>query len=215
MFVSLGGDCQPAARIGVLMPRRQQGFFDKIGAPIDRTIALIEAGFKGLMETDQLHPVHVGDRLDRVIDRRWGLHFVHDFPNFAPSTIAAAQARYRLLARWFLQSLDPGEEPGYFVRRWSAYDGPEDESQAIELFECLRARRPDSRLLYLHEDPRRPPRVNGAYRSAYLRPAEDGNWMGDLQAWRSVLSDVGLSLAGDGGFTLPARHRPRFDASPG
>lgn len=210
-FVSLGGDCQTAMQIKLMTSKHVTGFFDSIGSPISTVISLIETGFVDPLPMARLEPVHVGGRLERVIDRGTGLQFVHDFPDFEPGTIAAIQARYRLQARWLMQSFDADEPPSYFIRRWSEFDGPEDERQAMRLFDVLRARRPDIRLLYLHQDRTRPPRNFGAYRSTYLSPTVSGNWVGDIAEWRALLHGFAMLPGGDQGFPLRAPKRPRFE----
>lgn len=210
-FISLGGDCQPAVQINSLNPTRTRSFFDVVSIPIAQTIALIENDFQDLMLTENLRPVYVEDTLERVVDTRWDLHFVHDFPSLEPEAVEAVRAQYLVRARWFMDLFDDEEAPPYFVRRWFNGDGPEDEREAIRLFELLRSRRRDVRLLYLHNDPFRPERVFGAYRSAYLLPPDNAHWVGNTGAWRTMLRDFALRPHEETGFALPAgKQRPRF-----
>jgi GNAT superfamily N-acetyltransferase len=191
---------------------RTSSFFDVIATPITTAIALVQNGFQDMLLTENLRPVHVEGRLDRVIDTRWNIEFVHDFPDLTPETIAAVQARYRVRARWFMDLFESDEMPSYFVRRWYPGDGDEDERHAIRLFEVLQARRRDSRLLYLHNDPGRPARMFGAYRSIYLPPPHHGHWVGNTGAWRQILDGFAVQRFEDPGFQLPILNRPRFSS---
>ena len=186
-FVSLGSDCQTAAQINGLRNLPARHFFETVGCPIAKTFELLECDFRDLLLPENLLPVYHDEVLNRVIDLRYHLHFVHDFQELSPSEIKAVRDRYELRARWFRELLEPDEEPVYFVRRWHPMDGPEDESLAARLYEFLRSSRRDIRFLYLHNDPSRPERASGAYRSAYLAPPANPSWTGNNQAWRRAL----------------------------
>ena len=218
-FLSLGGDCQPTVQINRTngtFPALQ--FFDVVGCPIRGTIDLIANDFRDLLLTENLLPVYQEETLNRVIDLRYNLHLLHDFAHFTPEEIAAAQANYALRARWFMELYDEDETPVYYVRRWHPLEGaPEDESQAMELFEVLRSKRRDIRFLYLHRDPGRRQRVSGAYRSAYLAPREPYHWTGNDDAWRELLTDFAVRDYGDPddtGFPLASAAEPRPKATP-
>lgn len=191
-FISLGSDCQTASQIAGLAYTPTHNFFDLLALPIRQTIELIENDFEGLLLPENLHPVYVEDQLRGVVDMRYRAEFAHDFTIFSRDEIATVRERYRLRARWFRELFDADEPPVYFVRRWHARDGVEDETLAVRLFELLQSKRRDSRMLYLHRDRGRPEFVSGAYRSAYLPPPDVPHWTGNTPAWTYMLQDFAL-----------------------
>ena len=212
-FISLGTDCQPALQISIHRPNNVMHLFDWLAVPIRRLIALIENDFEGFLEPDNLHPFFIENKLTAVFDTRYRIDFNHDFATFDAADISRVRRLYGLKIRWFRELLDePDEPPSYFIRRWDVRDGPEDETVAVELFDLLRRRRRDIRLLYLHNDPSRPPVKRNGYRSHFLRPPQPFIWKGDFPAWRHILCQFALEPDTDRGdaFALPLSRVPRF-----
>lgn len=212
-FVSIGGDCQPAAQIRKHRLSTASHFFDWIGIPIRQTIELIENDFEGFLARENMHPIFAGDGFYGIVDTRYRTDVRHEMSGFTPADIRTIQAMYALRSRWFMEMLEPDEPPVYFVRIWGLRDGDENEADARMLYAALRSRRPDVRLLYLHNDPTRGELIEGAYRSMYLRQTSNPySWQGDDQAWSYVLNDFALRAAGgyDGGFALPRPKQPNF-----
>lgn len=216
-FVSIGGDCQPAAQIRKRSASNTSHFFDWLGIPIRHTVALIENGFEGFLDRENMHPIFAGDGFMGIVDTRYRADIRHEMSGFTPADIATIQAIYALRSRWFMEMLEPDELPVYFVRIWGLRDGEENEADARMLYAALRSRRRDVRLLYLHNDPTRGELIEGAFRSAYLQQTSNPYlWEGDDEAWRYVLGDFALRAADgdDEGFTLPRPRQPNFNAAP-
>ncbi|WP_419728536.1 DUF1796 family putative cysteine peptidase [Lichenicola sp.] len=212
-FVSLGGDCQPAAQIRKRRPSSVAHFFDWIGIPIRQTIELIRNDFEGFFDRENLHPHYAGDGFYGIVEMRYRADVQHGVPSFDIATTEAIRELFVMRARWLREMLEEDNDPVYFIRSWTVRDGPENEADAIELFELLRSKRRDIRLLYLHNDPGREDRISGGYRSAYLRQASSPYvWSGDDRAWLSLLEDFAVRPGGDdkGASPLPAPRRPRF-----
>lgn len=215
-FISLGGDCQPAAQIRRNRPNGTTHFFDWLSIPIRHTIRLIENDLDGGFEPENLHPLYLENRLLTVVDTRYHLDITHDFPVFDDETVAQVRARYAIRARWFRELLDdPDELPSYFVRRWDKRDGPENEADARVLYHLLKQRRRDIRFLYLHADPTRRPVRDGGYRSLFLRPAEPFIWYGDNGAWQKILNVSAFEPGPEDGvsFPMPPMRVPRFSGA--
>lgn len=215
-FVSIGGDCQPAAQIRKHRVSTASHFFDWIGIPIRQTIELIENGFEGFLERENMHPIFAGDGFYGIVDTRYRTDIRHEMSEFKPADIRTIQAMYTLRSRWFTEMLEPDEPPVYFVRLWGLRDGDENEADARKLYETLRARRHDVRLLYLHNDPTRGELIEGAFRSTYLRqPTNPYTWQGDDEAWRYALNDFALRATDgpDEGFPLPRPREPNFSTT--
>lgn len=206
-FISLGGDRQTAAQIYDLKYKPTTYFFDRLSIPICGTVDLIGNDFDQLLLPQNLHPVYADDGLVGVLDMRYRIEFVHEFERFTPDEIAAVQARYALHVQRFRALLEADEPAPYFVRRWSPVDGPEDESLAVQLFELLRKRRSDIRMLYLHQDGTRGELVTGAYRSAYLPPPDVPHWIGNTPSWQYMLRDFAERDATQAPVVRP---KPRF-----
>lgn len=212
-FVSIGGDCQPAAQIRKHRVSTASHFFDWIGIPIQQTIELIENDFEGFLERQNMHPIFAGDGFYGIVDTRYRTDVRHEMEAFKPADIKRIQAMYALRSRWFREMLEPEEPPVYFVRLWGLRDGDENEDDARKLYAALRSRRRDVRLLYLHNDPTRGELIEGAFRSIYLpQTSNPYSWQGDDEAWRYVLKDFAVRVAGghDEGFALPRPKQPNF-----
>lgn len=186
-FVSLGADCQTAAQLSVFAGTQPPQFFDKIAVPIRSVIQLIENNFADLMLSENLHPIYSGETLACVVDTLHRIDFGHDFNAFDTDEIMAVRKRYQLCVRWFAELLQPDARPVYFVRRWHPRDGSDDELNALRLYEVLRAKRADVRLLYLHKDQTRQDVVVGGYRSTFLHFPENCHWKGNTPAWQDIL----------------------------
>lgn len=188
-FVSLGADCQTAAQLHFFAGHQPAQFFDKIAVPIRSVIQLIETGFSDLMLEENLHPIYNGESLACVVDTLHRIDFGHDFTRFDADEIVAVRKRYQLCARWLAEMLRPESRPVYFVRRWHPRDGLNDEADASRLYEVLREKRPDVRLLYLHKDEAREDVIVGGYRSTFLRYSDSSYWKGDTPAWQHILKN--------------------------
>lgn len=214
-FVSVGGDCQTAAQIRKRRPASVAHFFDWIGIPIRQTIELISNDFAGFFDRENLHPHYAGNGFYGIVEMRYRADVQHGVPSFDIEITEMIRLMFSLRARWLREMLEEDERPVYFIRCWTVRDGAENEADAIELFELLRSKRRDIRLLYLHNDASREERIDGGYRSAFMRQASNPYiWSGDDKAWRSVLEGFAVQPGGDdrGAFTLPTPRRPRFGA---
>lgn len=210
-FISVGGDRQTAAQIYDLKYTPNTYFFDQLSIPISGAVELVDNDFSELLLPKNLHPVYVDDGLVGVLDMRYRIEFAHDFEQFTAPEIAAVQARYAMHVDRFRALFDDDEPAPYFVRRWTPGDGPEDESVAMQLFELLRQRRQDIRMLYLHGDARRGELISGAYRSAYLPPPEVPHWIGNTGSWQYMLRDFALRDDNTSDLRPAAiRPKPRF-----
>lgn len=209
-FISLGGDCQTAAQIAGSKRSTMYHFFDLISIPIDQAIRLIENDFQDMLIPENLHPCYNDEMLGRVIDTEYRMDIGHDFRDFSPADIEAVRKRFALRARWFRDLFRPDRTAPYFVRRWHPRDGEDDERLPMRLFELLRAKRRDIRMLYLHKDPERPPLVSGAYRSHYLAPPETPYWLGNTEAWQYLLHDFAVRDTTDSAVTAQVKTAPRW-----
>jgi hypothetical protein len=226
--VSIGSTCEPKYQLSRhvffrLSPRSTQGEFERalfraepplfprhlfdwqiigLGGLID----LLADDFAHVFDRDDLEP---SDASGRVLNRRVGAYYPHDFP--PPKALTDAdidagfgEARKRIetgVARFREHLHAPG--PFLYVHRRTDWFDPEPapREQLHRLLELLRARSPEHRceLLYAEEgdpgDDWSEPAA-GLHRRAVRRterPAEDF-WKGDDASWDRALADFPLTL---------------------
>lgn len=219
-FVSLGADCQPAYQINRQRDSQQPQlpqipmFFDWLGSTTAGVSRLIEADFDGLLDDDNLVASFHANNLHSVVDARFRLEFAHDFTRFDRDNVERARLKFRLRARWFLELFEPDSPPTYFVRRAAERELDNGDAPALALLRLLQSRRRDCRLLYLHDDPSRPPGFAPGFRSAFLRQPRPFYWQGLDSAWAHALDRVALEAHDADGeaFALPPRRGPNFSA---
>lgn len=218
-FVSLGSDCQPAAQINNIQPPGQSKLsypFDWITTQIQHIGRLIENDFEGFLDPANLFPNYFEEQFKGMVDTVYRVGLNHDFVDFNEAEIQRVRDVYMLRVRWFLNLFDTRRPPPYFIRRWHPRDGIEDERLVLELFEVLRRKRRDIRLLYLHADPSRAEFMADGYRSAFLKQNDPFVWYGDGPTWSHMLNNFALRFfEGDRqAFVLPVAvpevQRPRF-----
>ena len=190
-FISLGGDCQVANQI------RKHGYYEKhlfdwVQIPVENIIRLIESDFDRFLCDEDLCPDQSDERLYKVVDTYNKMDFSHDFDAFNEQNIRVVQRRYQYLADKFRSLSTEGvSETPCFIRRWHHVDGPENEEHALQLFRTILSKRPDSKFLYLHNDPSRREMITDRYKSAYL-PQISETWEGDHAAWAYLLTEFAL-----------------------
>lgn len=104
-FVSLGHHCQAAYQIRrVSVPRARAQFFDWLVTPHDGLIALLQNRFCGFLTKENLLARGARGRFHNVVDVRFGIGLLHEFPLSISLTdgLGAAQRKYRALADRFL-----------------------------------------------------------------------------------------------------------------
>jgi len=165
-FISLGGDCQPGAHIRRFSGEPDiTGVFDWLECSLEAVNRIIALNFADFFRPENLfwewkeESWLVTDRLNNIAS--W-----HHYKSQEPEHIEQVGMMFRMLGKRFMAMLK-SDVPVVFVRRWITADGPNCERKAKQLFDILRATKPDSVMLYLQEHDPRPPFVMDRYISVF------------------------------------------------
>ena len=212
-YVSLGCDCQVNYQISLVQERGPTHFFDWIANPLDGLIRIIERDFSNILDPRNLFPFYVENRMFGVIDTEYRMDFHHDFARFDDENRKSVLEIYTRRAERFRQLFAADSPPTYFVRRADQRDNDQSDRAALRLLDLLKSYRKDVRLLYLHEEPRRPVGFAPGFRSALLEQRQPFSWQGNNDAWKSMFGRIALlPFEGDGdALELPKPKLPRFE----
>lgn len=175
MIVSLGRHCQAAHQIRRIAETAwQPQFFDWLITPHDGLIGLLENRFGGFLESGNIAIDGVHGEFQRVIDRRYGVEVLHDFPIGEDVTerLPLVRAKFAHLARRFVALEDPA-----FVRQVEVVD-PMEEATLKTTLSGIFATRSTLTMIADSEVPQVGPYV----------------WSGDDEAWAAVLGSMPSSV---------------------